>query len=178
MRRLALLPVLLVPLIGPAWAGLNAGNDAYHRHDFATALREWRVDAGEGMAAAQFRLGDLYENGLGTEPDPAQGAQWFERAASQGHARAQARLGALYQEGRGVTPDFANAAKWYRRAADRGHPRAQFDLGEMYATGEGVERDPKEAYFWFNLAARNGYEPAAPARDKVGADRFTALNVI
>lgn len=170
MRRLALLPVLLFSLIGPAWAGLKAGDDAYHCGDFATALREWRVDADEGGAAAQFGLGDLYENGLGTEPDPAQAAQWFERAATQGHGRAQARLGALYREGRGVARDFAKAAKWYRRAADRGHPHAQFNLGEMYAKGEGVERDSKEAYFWFNLAARNGYEPAAPARDKVGAD--------
>jgi TPR repeat protein len=170
MRRLALLPVLLFSLAGPAWAELKAGNDAYHRNDFAAALREWRADADKGVAAAQFGLGDLYENGLGTEPDPAQAAQWYERAANQDHGRAQARLGALYREGRGVARDFAKAAKWYRRAADRGHPRAQFNLGEMYATGQGVEPDPKEAYFWFNLAARNGYEPAAPARDKVGAD--------
>lgn len=46
-----------------AWADYKAGEEAYNRGDYATALREWRQLAEQGDANAQFLLGILYDKG-------------------------------------------------------------------------------------------------------------------
>ncbi len=48
-----------------------------------TALREWRPLAEQGNANAQFRLGFMYEKGLGVPQDYAQAHMWFDLAASK-----------------------------------------------------------------------------------------------
>jgi TPR repeat protein len=45
----------IVCLAVPAWADYKAGEDAYHRGDFSTALREWRPLAEQGDALAQYK---------------------------------------------------------------------------------------------------------------------------
>ncbi len=47
-------------LTAPAWAGLDEGVAAYHRGDYATALREWRPLAEQGDADAEYNLGLMY----------------------------------------------------------------------------------------------------------------------
>ena len=55
----------IVCLAVPAWADYTAGEDAYNRGDFATALREWRPLAEQGDALAQYNLRVLYRKGRG-----------------------------------------------------------------------------------------------------------------
>ena len=58
--------VLSIPyLTTPAWADFETGMDAYHRGDYATALREWQRLAEQGDANAQYNLGVLYAEGKG-----------------------------------------------------------------------------------------------------------------
>lgn len=42
---------------GHSWAGFDEGVAAYNRGDYATALKEFRAEAGKGNALAQFNLG-------------------------------------------------------------------------------------------------------------------------
>ena len=65
MKRLVLTVALLIGLAAPAWAGVAEGVTAYHRGDYATALREFRPLAEQGLAEAQFNLGRLYDKGQG-----------------------------------------------------------------------------------------------------------------
>jgi hypothetical protein len=51
-------------LTAPAWAGLDEGTAAYKRGDHATALREGRPLAEQGVAKAQFNLRLMCRNGL------------------------------------------------------------------------------------------------------------------
>lgn len=51
--------------------------------------------AKEGNAEAQFKLGEMYEEGRGTPQDDEVAKQWYKKAANQGHAKAEARLKAL-----------------------------------------------------------------------------------
>jgi TPR repeat protein len=67
MRKATLASLLqiltMVFLALPAAAqDLQKGQEAAKRGDFATALEEWRRLAEQGLAAAQFDLGVLYEN--------------------------------------------------------------------------------------------------------------------
>ena len=82
-----------------------------------TALEKWLPDAQAGDPKAQVYVGEIYERGLGTEPDYARAAEWYRKAAEQGEPRAQASLSVLYEKGLGVPKDSAMALEWKRRAA-------------------------------------------------------------
>ncbi|MDO8860367.1 caspase family protein [Haliea sp. E1-2-M8] len=89
---------------------------AFDRADYKTALKVWLPAAEAGDADAQNSVGEIFERGLGTEPNYAVAVLWFERAAKQGHKGAQFNLGTLYETGKGVPQDKAMALNWYRQA--------------------------------------------------------------
>ncbi len=89
---------------------------AYDRADYKTALRIWLPAAEEGDAEAQNTVGEIFEQGLGTDPNYEVAALWYQRAADQGHKTALFNLGTLYETGRGVEQDKVRALNLYRRA--------------------------------------------------------------
>lgn len=89
----------------------------FDRAKYKTALQVWLQEARTGNARAQTFVGEIYENGLGTEPNYDLARQWYRKAAEQGHRRAQVHLGLLYERGLGVKPDRLAALNWYRKAA-------------------------------------------------------------
>ena len=96
MRRLSLravaIAILLSLLATPAWAGLAEGVAAYKRGDYATALREFRPLAEQGIADAQNTLGVMYFHGHGVPQDYAEAAKWYRKAVKRGHAEAKEAL--------------------------------------------------------------------------------------
>ena len=68
---------------------------AFDRANYATALKVWLPLAEGGDPAAQTYVGEIYEQGLGTQPDPATAATWYRKAADKGYSRAALNLGAL-----------------------------------------------------------------------------------
>ena len=100
---------------------------AYHRGDYATALREWRPLAEQGSAIAQNNLGLMYSEGKGAPRDYAKAVGWWRKAAEQGYAKAQYNLGVMYDYGKGVPQDYAQAHKWYNLAAFRFPPGEDHD---------------------------------------------------
>jgi hypothetical protein len=65
-----------------------------------------RKAAIQGHFEAQFRLGDVYENGHLRVPGPlgpvtanALAVGWYEKSAANGFAEAQCRLGVCYRDG-------------------------------------------------------------------------------
>ena len=155
----------VVCLTAPVWADFKAGVDAYHRGDYATAMRELRPLAEQGDATAQYNLGLLYANGQGMPQDDAQAGKWYAKAALQGHAKAQVDLGALCIKGQDIPQDYTMASSLCRLAADQGNALAQVKLGRMYERGKGVPRDFVWANMWYSLAAANGEEFGAELRD-------------
>ncbi|TKS60033.1 MAG: hypothetical protein EWM72_01718 [Nitrospira sp.] len=109
LRFPIVLVLSIVCLAAPAVAGIDAGNEAYDRGDYATALYEWRTLAEKGDARAQFYLGMLHDFGQGVPRDYVQARQWYGKAAAQGYAKAQYMLGWLYVHGKGVPQDFVQA---------------------------------------------------------------------
>ena len=130
--------------------------------------------AATGDAEAQYKLGVLYEDVGGLNPDYAQADVWFRKAAEQGLAEAQFYLGVSYDLGQGVPQDYSQAASWYRKAAEQGYASAQWNYGKLYDTGLGVPQDYAEAYLWLSIAATGKFEAPimkdlATERDKVAA---------
>jgi predicted nucleic acid-binding Zn-ribbon protein len=90
---------------------------AYDRANYASALKVWLPSAQSGDKVAQTNVGEIYEKGVGTAPDYATAALWYQKASDQGYPRASINLGFLYEQGLGVTRDQAVALKLYRKAA-------------------------------------------------------------
>lgn len=138
---------------------------AYHRKDYATALRIWKPLAEQGNARAQASLAAMYEGGQGIPRDYAAALELNKKAAAQGDALGQASLGEMYANGKGVRRDYDAAMGWYRLAAEQGDAQAEFDLGLMYETGQGIARDVPDAIRWYRKAVAQG-----------NADALTRLN--
>jgi class 3 adenylate cyclase len=92
-------------------------------------------------------LGKAYRDGIGTTPDPAAAAHWFERSAEQGYAPAQRDIGLRYASGDGVAPDPVRAAGWLTLAEQQGTTggeaalrelRAELDAGQAHEVDERV----------------------------------------
>ena len=131
-------------------------------------ITEWRRDAAQGKAYAQYNLGMMYDQGRGVRKDYAEAVKWYLLAAQQGNAHAQYNLGVMYSQGQGVRQDYIEALKWYRLAAQQGNADAQFNLGVMYSQGQGVRQNKTVAKQWFGKACDNG--------DQGGCDAYRKMN--
>ena len=56
-------------------------------------IKLYRTLAETGDAAAQNRLGLIYQNGEGVPQDDAEAIKWYLKAAEQGYTAAQNNLG-------------------------------------------------------------------------------------
>ena len=79
----------------PSSADFQKGLDAAQKGDFATALREWKPLAEQGVAFAQYNLGVMYANGQGVPQNYKTAVKWYRLAAKQGLAGAQYYLGVM-----------------------------------------------------------------------------------
>ncbi len=89
---------------------------AYDRADYKSALKVWMASAETGDAEAQANVGEIFERGLGGEPNYEAALIWYRKAAAQGNPRAQFAIGTLYEQGLGVPKDQLEALNWYRQA--------------------------------------------------------------
>jgi localization factor PodJL len=133
------------------------------------AARWFDVAAKKGLAPAQFRLGTLYEKGVGVRKDLVTARDLYRAAADKGHAKAMHNLAVIFAEGIDGKADYRTAAQWFRKAADYGIADSQYNLAILYARGVGVEQSFAESYKWFFLAAKEGDSDAARKRDEVAS---------
>ncbi|MFT5449884.1 MAG: TPR repeat protein [Gammaproteobacteria bacterium] len=102
-------------------ADFDSGNNAYRTQAWGEAFDEWQRCATQGVAACQYGLGILYDEGRSVEADLYTALNWYERAARQGHADAMMQLGFLYATGRGdIVQNAVLAWVWFARAASKG----------------------------------------------------------
>jgi hypothetical protein len=144
------------------------GPFALGRGDSAEAVPEMRQLAEAGDMGAQYNLASYHAAGSqGVEPDYAEAAIWYRRAADQGMAEAQYNLGVMYQDGLGVEQSDAEAARYYQLSAEQGFADAQVNLGLMHAEGRGVPQDLSEAQRLWQLAAAQGHANAQAILDRL-----------
>src|SRR4051812_35998490 len=88
-----------------------------------TAIQLWSGLAEAGDKDASNRLCQIYEMGIGTEPDYDAAAKWYRRAVTAGSRAAALNLASLHDRGKGVPQDRSKAEQYYRMAA--GAPSTQ-----------------------------------------------------
>ena len=99
---------------------------AEDRGSYGHALKVWLPKAKSGDPKAQTFVGEIFEKGLGLEPNFQTAALWYQKAAEQGDPTAQINLGNLYEKGLGVPKDPKKALEWYRRASGLGNVGLEF----------------------------------------------------
>lgn len=110
-----------------------------------------------GDAKAQFRLGEIYQSGIGVNKNAVEAFKWYLKAAEQGNCVAQNNLGNMYFNGEGIRKNEAEAVKWYMKAVEQGYTIAEYNLGESYLYGQGVPKNEAEAFKLFFKAASKGH---------------------
>lgn len=126
-------------------------------HDYAvTDIEKLLIDSRAGSAAAQYKLGYLFEYGKGVEANDEMAAYWYSKSAEQNYVDAAYRLAVLYDNGWGVPLDDKKAFELFTTAAKTGHELSQHDLAFMYFEGAGTQRDLISAYKWLKVAMLEG----------------------
>ncbi len=133
--RIALITGLIALAPMSALAGpvedFQAGETAYNAGDFSKAFVLWKALADQGIAPAQFNLGNMYANGQGVSKDDAKAALWYQRAAEQGDDMAQLNLGIVHVLGQGVAKDRNAGIEWIRKSALQGNATAMAALDQL-----------------------------------------------
>jgi TPR repeat protein len=124
--------ILALAVSSALWAGdYEDGEAAYYVGNYAVALPLFEKAAEQDDAAAQNKLGYMYQEGVGVKQNYAEAIRWYTKAAEGGIPDAQKRLGFMYKHGEGVKQNYAEAARWYTKAAEQGDASAQVDLDEI-----------------------------------------------
>ena len=113
----------------------------FDRSSYSASLGHWLTLAKQGDVEAQIYVGEIFERGMGREPDYERAAEWYRKAAESGHPVAQISLAQLYEKGLGVPQDAGEAEKLYRDAFGAG-PTEQvaLDPGSIDDPAERMQR--------------------------------------
>jgi TPR repeat protein len=116
------------------------------------------VLANKGDAEAQYHVGMMHNNGIGTEQDTKQAFQWFQKSASSNDPLGAYKLGCYYDgQGAGVVEANSKEALKYKLvSATAGYSLAQHDVALLYARQGNIE----EAAKWMKMAGDQGFVPA------------------
>lgn len=121
-------------------------------------LDELKILAENGQKDLQYAVGYYYENGINTEVDFKQAAEWYEKAAYKNHVEALMHLGMFYAQGKGVEKNGKKALEYIQKAAKTGDKNAQYNLARCYEEGIGTVVDYSRAFDWYKKAAeQNDY---------------------
>lgn len=130
------------------------------KQDIPTALKLYHDAAAKGHLEAMNALGQAYQQGKGTDANPATAAEWYRKAAEQKLADAENNLGMLYLEGKGVARDLNEAFRLFERAAAQKDPWGLNNLGGMFEMGWGTTIDKEKALALYKQALAAGNSSA------------------
>ncbi|WP_061022856.1 tetratricopeptide repeat protein [Bradyrhizobium sp. CCH5-F6] len=111
--------------------------------------------ANRGDAEAQYHVGMMYNNGIGTQQDRSQAFEWFQKSAAANDPLGAYKLGCYY-DGQGVgivATDPDQALKYKLVSAKAGYARAQHDVALLYDR----RGDSEEALKWWRMAGDQGH---------------------
>ena len=115
-------------------------------------------------AYAQYQLGKLYRDGIGTEVNLEESRLWYARAYTGFLAMEETmaddclyyRLGSMNMTGTGTEVDLEKARYYFEKAAELGNADALYGLGKLYLKPEFPDYDPAKAVEYLEESASKG----------------------
>jgi uncharacterized protein len=131
---------------------------SHARADDAELFTAMLALANTGDAEAEYHVGMMHNNGIGTAKDPAQAFQWFQKSAAAHDPLGSYKLGCYYdgQFAGVVETDATEALKYKLVAAEAGYSLAQHDVALLYYRQGKMD----EAVKWMTVAGNQGYDGA------------------
>ncbi len=164
------------PAVGATpFEALVLGTQKYRSGDMEAAVKALEMAAEGGEPLAQWKLGRMYADGDGVDPDAKKAFRLFQQLADEHaddhprgrYARAVSNafvtLATYYLEGipDSIKPDPQQAIRLYRHAAMYfADSDAQYRLARLYLDDEQVTQNPRKAARWLNLAAEKNHVEA------------------
>ena len=154
------------PFAAYALAGLYDRGQGVQQND-TKAFELYTIAASDSKkpnAYAQYELGKMCRDGIGTVVDEEKSKDWFKKAY-QGFLEIEKdmaddklyyRIGQMNFKGIGTEIDLKKAKEYFEKAVRLGNDSAMFSLGKMYFYGNGVEEDFKKAVEYLKNSAANG----------------------
>lgn len=143
---------------------LVPGMADFYDAKYKSAFEKLKKASELGSGDADYYLGELTYNGLGTVKDYQTGWKYSTSAAERGFRMAYWRMAYAYQTGKGVKKDIYQSDKYYleaveamKKLAEANDPEALGNLGMMYSNGDGVPRNEKLALEYMLRSAKTGY---------------------
>lgn len=127
----------------------------FHQEKFGKDLYQsayWYEQlAKKGHPEAQFKMAQIYENGIGITKDLKNANAWYYQAYKSGHLEAGFVLANHLTQGKGIEKDYQNALHLYHQLAELHYKPAIFKMGEIYDNGLlGVQENNQIALAYFN----------------------------
>lgn len=151
----------LVFFISISFPVLVNANIPFALTDLTAGVFRFQVKLAEqGNTEAQYKVGEMYEQGKGVTQDMLEAVIWLEKAASQGHKKATYKLLYIEIAANGLNDFTKSQLGVLRQEAASGNYNAQYFLGKMYAAGVGMPKSLHNALTWLNKATFNGVSEA------------------
>ena len=119
-------------------------------------LKSRHLLADKGNVDAQYKLGSMYELGIGTERNLAMATDFYTKASSSGNTNAKNRLHYLKVKKNGFNQK--NDSDWLnkiKKEANKGDSQAAMLLGQMHSYGLGVKKDLNTSIAMLNRSNLN-----------------------
>ena len=128
----------------------------YGRKNYATAKKLYLQEAETGNRIANYRLGEIFENGYGEWfPNKERAYRYYRLAADQDYAPAMFKVGEFHENGLGNVPkNETEALKWYRRGAELEDIPCLNRIAKYYESGMGgVQANVSNAIEYYKRGA-------------------------
>ena len=131
------------------------------REDVLRTYRLYTMAAIRGNAYAQYQLGRMYRDGIGTEADLEESGRWYAKAyagflameAAMADDKLCYRIGSMNMTGTGTEVDLEKSRYYFEKAVELGSADALYGLGKLYLKPEFSEYDPEKAVEYLEQAA-------------------------
>ncbi|MFD1817955.1 Serine/threonine protein kinase [Pseudarcicella hirudinis] len=142
---------------------IPAMSDFYNAR-YKNAFDKLKEASGLDSGDADYYLGELTYNGLGTVKDYRKGWEYTNSAVKKGFGMANWRIALALENGLGIKKDKNKADQHYlesveaiKKLAEAGDPEALGNLGGMYTSGKGLSKNEKLGFENYLAAANKGY---------------------
>lgn len=140
---------------------------AFQRGYYLTAMDMALPLAGDGDAAAQTLVAELFSEGFAVPRDLEQAAFWYGQAAAGGDREAQFKYAMMLLAGRHTEADPERGRELMKQAADAGHPMASFNYGQLLVDQQRGQAGLIAAMPYFERSAAAGVADAQYALSQI-----------
>lgn len=139
---------------------IKEADSYYHAKEYVKAIESLQQAVELGYAEAQFKLGYMYQYGLGVKTNYIKALELYKKAATQNYIAALCNIGYMYENGLGVRKNSVKAVEWYFKGANLGDVTCQDNIGIHYEEGDGIGKNYSKALEYYRKSADKGYAKA------------------